>query len=221
MIYFTSPKKQLSFPMVHGTLLVFLGPFPKPQAPFPKPQAPFPKPQASFPKPQASFPMVQASLPMMQTSLPMAPAAFPMFQMASRMVRGISRDLGPWSRRARRTTRRSRTLSRKSETAAGVAGATSGETHGRKPDLAAKQRVGQPFQAAGSAGFPVRRTNRGLESSQNRQAGKSARRDRGSWIGCGGASYNGGALRGGVFARICWSHAAETSVVGLKRSELA
>ena len=207
MIYFTFPKKHLSFPMVHGTLLVFL--------------VPFPMMQASFPKPQASFPTVQASFPMAQASFPMAPAAFPMFQMASRMVRGISRDLGPWSRRARRTTRRSRTLSRKSETAAGVAGATSGETHGRKPDLAAKQRVGQPFQAAGSAGFPVRRTNRGLESSQNRQAGKSARRDRGSWIGCGGASYNGGALRGGVFSRICWSQAAETSVVGLKRSELA
>ena len=200
MIYFTFPKKHLSFPMVHGTLLVFLVPFPKPQAP---------------------FPMVQASFPMAQASFPMAPASFPMFQMASRMVRGMSRDLDPWSQRARRTTRRSRTLSRKSETAAGVAGATSGETHGRKPDLAAKQRVGQPFQAAGSAGFPVRRTNRGLESSQNRQAGKSARRDRGSWIGCGGASYNGGALRGGVFSRICWSQAAETSVVGLKRSELA
>ena len=41
--------------------------------------------------------------------------------------------------------------------------------------------VGQPFQAAGSTGFPARRTHWGLESPQNRQARKPALQGRGSW----------------------------------------
>ena len=51
----------------------------------------------------------------------------------------------------------------------------------RKPRLGTMNLVGQPFQAAGSAGFPARRTNWGLESPQNRQAGMPALQGSGSW----------------------------------------
>ena len=39
----------------------------------------------------------------------------------------------------------------------------------RKPRIGTMNPVGQPFQAAGSAGFPARRTNWGLESPQTRR----------------------------------------------------
>jgi len=44
----------------------------------------------------------------------------------------------------------------------------------RQPRIGTMNLVGQPFQAAGSAGFLARRTNGGLESPQNRPAGKPA-----------------------------------------------
>ena len=49
--------------------------------------------------------------------------------------------------------------------------------------------VGQPFQAVDSTGFPARRTNWGLESPQNRQAGMPALRRRSlrsAWEGAEG-----------------------------------
>ena len=47
--------------------------------------------------------------------------------------------------------------------------------------LRAMNIVGQPFQAAGWAGFPARRTYWGLESPQNRQAGIPAPQGGRSW----------------------------------------
>ena len=49
-----------------------------------------------------------------------------------------------------------------------------------EPRSGAGNLAGQPFQAAGSAGFPARRTNWGLESPQNRPAGMPALQGRGA-----------------------------------------
>ena len=53
----------------------------------------------------------------------------------------------------------------------------------RQPHIGTMNPVGQPFQAAGSAGFPARRTYWGLDSPQNRPAGMPALQSRGSWKG--------------------------------------